>query len=94
MPINILGAVALTGGEFAESQAELVLGDVACNGLELSLLNCSHSEEIRTDCGSREDAGLVCQRMCFAIKYCNFCVCASMKYINNLCSILNTSWEL
>ena len=61
------GAVALTDGEFAETQAVLALRDVACNGSELNLLNCNHSTQSRTECGPREDAGVVCQCMHFTI---------------------------
>ena len=39
------------------------LQGVSCNGLELDLLSCSHSTNLGTECGPREDAGVVCQRM-------------------------------
>ena len=64
--VYISGAVALTGGEFSESQAEIALIDVTCNSSELNLLSCSHNTQSGTECGAREDAGIVCQRMHFA----------------------------
>ena len=62
--------MALTDGEFAESQAETVLTDVTCNSSELNLLSCGHNTQSGTECGAREDAGIICQRMHFA-RYCS-----------------------
>ncbi len=59
----IIGAVALTNSEFSESQRTVVLHNVFCTGTELSILNCSHIRSQGTQCGPREDGGVVCQCM-------------------------------
>ena len=41
----------------------IALSDVSCHGSEFSILNCSHNRLPGTQCGPREDAGVVCQRM-------------------------------
>jgi len=56
-----IGAIALTSGEFAEEHRVLALSDVACLGTEQNLLNCSYSRLPGSQCGPREDAGVVCQ---------------------------------
>lgn len=63
MILFLVGSVALTGSEFSESQAVVALTNIACSGIEMNLLNCSYRTQARTECGTREDAGVVCQCM-------------------------------
>ena len=66
--------MALTGSEFSETQANMVLHGVACAGAEPNLLNCSHSAEAGAECGARQDAGLVCQCKSCTAEQCGVCV--------------------
>ena len=59
----LIGGVALTNSEFSESQRVVSIQDVSCTGSEINLLNCSHTRLAGIQCGPREDAGVVCQRM-------------------------------
>ncbi len=61
-PFKFSGAIALTDSIFPEDRAALVLRDVECNGSETTLLSCLHNRLSQTNCGPREDAGVVCQR--------------------------------
>ncbi len=54
--------MSLTNGEFSETQAIVSLSNIACNGSELSLMNCNYDNRTGLECGPREDAGVVCQR--------------------------------
>ena len=46
-------------GSGASSQS-IWLGEVACNGSELRLIDCSHAGVGLENCGHREDVGIIC----------------------------------
>ena len=61
MNFYTLGAIALTVGAFTETDADIVLSEVECNGSEPNLLGCGHEDLMHVNCGPLEDAGVVCQ---------------------------------
>ncbi|KAK7898486.1 hypothetical protein WMY93_019339 [Mugilogobius chulae] len=48
-------------GLFPPGRGQVLLDDLNCNGTELNLWDCPATEE--TDCGHKEDAGVVCSEM-------------------------------
>ena len=60
--INSLLVGALpTYGCYTESQLSFGITDINCTGIEESILNCSHKEALLHNCGSNDDAGVICQ---------------------------------
>ncbi|XP_053168860.1 neurotrypsin-like isoform X1 [Hemicordylus capensis] len=49
-----------SAGEFASGQGFILLDDVACTGIELSLFDCPHSSWGQHDCSHEEDVGVHC----------------------------------
>ena len=59
--INV-GAIPVTDGRFDKGIGPVHMSRVHCNGDELNLLNCSHSNGVRvTNCHHGRDAGVVCE---------------------------------
>ena len=58
----IIGAVP-TYSCYTEGQLSFGITNLACNGSEEHILNCTHSNPVLYNCQSRNDAGLVCQGM-------------------------------
>ena len=56
----IIGAVP-TYSCYTEGQLSFGITNLACNGSEEHILNCTHSNPVLYNCQSRNDAGLVCQ---------------------------------
>ena len=53
---------AIGGGEtYGDDRRNSVVKDVACNGTESRLLNCSFEMAGSDDCGALKDAHVVCQ---------------------------------
>ena len=48
-------------GSGASSQS-ILLDDVACNGSESLLIDCSHAGIVKENCGHYEDVGIICIR--------------------------------
>ena len=60
----IIGAVPVTDGRFGKGVGPVHMRSVGCNGDELSLLDCSHSNGVGvTNCHHGRDAGVVCEGM-------------------------------
>ena len=58
----IIGAVPVTDGRFGKGVGPVHMRSVGCNGDELSLLDCSHSNGVGvTNCHHGRDAGVVCE---------------------------------
>ena len=55
------GAIAIVHGLFHEETRLHLVNDVQCLGNETELLNCAHDDNIGSNCGQRNDAGVVCQ---------------------------------
>ena len=57
------GALALDGGKFSDANTPVLISGIECIGNESSLLQCEHSTDSQTVCGSLEQATAVCQGM-------------------------------
>ena len=57
------GALALDGGKFSDANTPVLISEIECIGNESNLLQCEHSTDSQTVCGSREQAAAVCQGM-------------------------------
>ncbi|KFP17877.1 Deleted in malignant brain tumors 1 protein, partial [Egretta garzetta] len=57
-------AIAAMGSAyFGQGSGDILLGNVVCNGNELSLLHCNRAGWSINSCGHYEDAGVVCSEM-------------------------------
>ena len=57
---ELIGAVP-TYRCYTEGQLSFGITNLACNGSEEHILNCTHSNPVLYNCQSHNDAGLVCQ---------------------------------
>ena len=57
--IIFAGALAYSSATFGQGSGPILLDNVACTGLENSLVNCSFDNNT-SDCAHSEDAGVQC----------------------------------
>ena len=67
MPID---ATAYTGARFGQGLVPIFLDNVACQGPESRLIDCSHDDRT-TDCSHSEDASVQCQRKIGYLSFLN-----------------------
>ena len=63
------GAVAFDNAYFGEGRDPILLDDVMCNGIESSLLECSHYGIGEHNCAHSEDAGVRCQGNIVSVEF-------------------------
>ena len=86
---NTAGARAAFGGIFSPGVGSIHLDDVACNGDEESISNCTSSDQL--NCRHFEDAGVFCEGQAlvlflfvfvsFSWFWCYRCVCRSSRFV-------------
>ena len=54
---------------YTEGQLSFGITNLACNGSEKHILNCTHSNPVLYNCQSHSDAGLVCQGIVIPCSY-------------------------
>ena len=58
----VIGAVPVTDGHFGKGGGPVHMRHVHCNGDEMGLVNCSHSNAVgMIKCHNGRDAGVVCE---------------------------------
>ena len=66
-----IGAIPVTDGRFGKGVGPVHMSNVRCNGDEMRLLDCSHSNGVGvTNCHHGRDAGVVCEgiyRICIHV---------------------------
>ena len=61
MNVN-LGAIAITDGRYGKGVGPVHMGSVRCDGHEMRLESCSHSNGVGvTNCHHGRDAGVLCE---------------------------------
>ena len=55
-----VGAIAYSNSRFGNGMGVIFLDNVACRGIETSLLSCSHSGIGVHNCDHTDDAGVAC----------------------------------
>ena len=68
------GAIARGNAYFGQGNGSILLDNVHCIGNEVSIFSCSHNSIGSHDCSHSDDAGVVCLKGEYIIKYFITCI--------------------
>ena len=68
-----IGATANSNAYFGHGTGLILLDNVACNGGESRLLDCSSAGVGVSNCDHSQDAGVRCNSRCISLSVCSCC---------------------
>ena len=68
-----IGAIAITDGRYGKGVGPVHMSSVSCDGHEMRLENCGHSNGVGvTNCHHGRDAGVLCEGTIVVVASCDY----------------------